>query len=125
MSAALLANDTARKSTPSLAASSSSLRALATPLWYFKITSSSRSLWGSGPSVDADTLAGQIAEIHDRLDGLQSGGSVSEGLEQRVEDLIGELDATPRLFFHPAVDYGANERLKPGVVARSGVQRNV
>lgn len=36
-----------------------------------------------------------------------------------------ELDATPRLFFHPAEDYGPNERLKPGVPARSGVQRNV
>jgi NAD(P)H dehydrogenase (quinone) len=35
------------------------------------------------------------------------------------------LDAAPRLFFHPAEDYGPNERLKPGVVARSGVQRNV
>jgi localization factor PodJL len=48
----------------------------------------------SGPSVDADTLAGQIAQIHDRLDALQTGGSVNAGLEQRVEDLIGELDAT-------------------------------
>ncbi len=35
------------------------------------------------------------------------------------------LDAAPRLFFHPAEDYGPNERLKPGVLARSGVQRNV
>jgi NAD(P)H dehydrogenase (quinone) len=35
------------------------------------------------------------------------------------------LDKTPRLFFHPASDYGPNERLKPGVVARSGVQHNV
>jgi len=35
------------------------------------------------------------------------------------------IDKAPRLFFHPASDYGANERLKPGVVARSGVQRNV
>ena len=35
------------------------------------------------------------------------------------------LDATPSLFFHPAEDYGPNERLKPGVLARSGVQRNV
>ncbi len=35
-----------------------------------------------------------------------------------------DIDATPRLFFHPAEDYGANERLKPGVLARSGVQRN-
>lgn len=35
------------------------------------------------------------------------------------------LDDTPKLFFHPAEDYGPNERLKPGVLARSGVQRNV
>ena len=35
------------------------------------------------------------------------------------------LDQTPHLFFHPAADYGPNERLKPGVVARSGQQRNV
>lgn len=36
-----------------------------------------------------------------------------------------EIDITPRLFFHPAEDYGPNERLKPGILARSGVQRNV
>lgn len=36
-----------------------------------------------------------------------------------------ELDTAPRLFFHPAEDYGPNERLKPGIVARSAVQRNV
>jgi NAD(P)H dehydrogenase (quinone) len=36
-----------------------------------------------------------------------------------------ELNRTPKLFFHPAEDYGPNERLKPGVLARSGVQRNV
>ena len=35
------------------------------------------------------------------------------------------IEQTPRLFFHPAEDYGANERLKPGVLARSGQQRNV
>ena len=34
------------------------------------------------------------------------------------------IDQTPRLFFHPAGDYGPDERLKPGVIARSGVQRN-
>jgi NAD(P)H dehydrogenase (quinone) len=44
-----------------------------------------------------------------------------EGLKQRLET----IDRTPRLFFHPAEDYGANERLRPGVVARSGQQRNV
>lgn len=37
---------------------------------------------------------------------------------------LGDLDAVPRLFFHPATDFGPNERLKPGVIARSGVQRN-
>lgn len=36
-----------------------------------------------------------------------------------------EFETTPRLFFHPKEDYGANERLKPGVLARSGVQRDV
>lgn len=36
-----------------------------------------------------------------------------------------EIDTTPRLFFHPKDDYGPNERLKPGVLARSGIQRNV
>ncbi len=35
------------------------------------------------------------------------------------------LHATPKLFFHPAEDYGPNERLKPGILARSGIQRNV
>lgn len=35
------------------------------------------------------------------------------------------ISATPRLFFHPAEDYGPNERLKPGILARSGQQRNV
>lgn len=36
-----------------------------------------------------------------------------------------DIEEAPRLFFHPAEDYGPNERLKPGVLARSGVQRNV
>jgi Flavodoxin-like fold len=35
------------------------------------------------------------------------------------------LEETPRLFFHSAADYGPNERLKPGIAARSGFQRNV
>jgi len=34
------------------------------------------------------------------------------------------VESTPRLFFHPLSDYGPDERLKPGVLARSGVQRN-
>lgn len=38
---------------------------------------------------------------------------------------LNQLDETPRLFFHPTEDYGPNERLKPGILARSGIQRNV
>ena len=34
------------------------------------------------------------------------------------------LDATEPLFFHPWDDYDESQRLKPGVVARSGVQWN-
>lgn len=41
------------------------------------------------------------------------------------KDRLESIDQTPRLFFHPAEDYGPNERLKPGVLARSGQQRNV
>ena len=32
------------------------------------------------------------------------------------------VGSSPRLFFHPASDYGPDERLLPGVVARSGFQ---
>lgn len=42
------------------------------------------------------------------------------GYKARLES----IDQTPRLFFHSAEDYGPNERLKPGVLARSGQQRN-
>lgn len=44
-----------------------------------------------------------------------------DAYRQRLETIA----ETPRLFFHPAQDYGPNERLKPGVLARSGQQRNV
>jgi NAD(P)H dehydrogenase (quinone) len=44
-----------------------------------------------------------------------------ETYRKRLED----IDDTPHLFFHSAQDYGKNERLKSGVLARSGVQRNV
>ena len=48
-----------------------------------------------------------------------------EGYLAAYRKRLGEIETTPRLFFHPAEDYGANERLKPGILARSGVQRNV
>ncbi|MCA8299589.1 NAD(P)H-dependent oxidoreductase [Burkholderia sp. AU30198] len=34
------------------------------------------------------------------------------------------LEQTPSLFFHPFEDYGTDQRLKPGVIARSGFQWN-
>ena len=39
-------------------------------------------------------------------------------------DRLATLDATEPLFFHPWDDYDESQRLKPGVVARSGVQWN-
>jgi NAD(P)H dehydrogenase (quinone) len=39
-------------------------------------------------------------------------------------DRLRHLDSAPRLFFHPSADYGPDERLRPGVVARSGFQHN-
>ena len=35
------------------------------------------------------------------------------------------LETDPRLFFHPAEDYGPDQRLRPGVVPRSGFQHAV
>lgn len=38
---------------------------------------------------------------------------------------LSNLDEAPRLFFHPLSDYGPDERLRPGVAARSGFQHNI
>jgi NAD(P)H dehydrogenase (quinone) len=48
-----------------------------------------------------------------------------EAYLQAYRQRLLDLEGAPKLFFHPAEDYGPNERLKPGVIARSGVQRNV
>jgi NAD(P)H dehydrogenase (quinone) len=56
-------------------------------------------------------------------------GRVGPEVRQRYLDdyraRLLDIEHAPRLFFHPAEDYGPNERLKSGVIARSGVQRNV
>lgn len=67
-----------------------------------------------------DVLPPFVAYMPGRLD--QAGRQAQ--LEAYAERLR-TIDATPRLFFHPADDYGPNERLKPGVLARSVVQKNV
>ena len=45
--------------------------------------------------IDADALAGQISDIHDRLDALHAETSSNAALERKVGDLVAELDATP------------------------------
>ncbi|CAN7355442.1 NAD(P)H-dependent oxidoreductase [Bosea sp. LjRoot9] len=67
-----------------------------------------------------DVLPPYVAYMPGRLD--QAGRAAQ--LDAYRERLL-TIDTTPRLFFHPASDYAPNERLKPGVLARSGVQRNV
>jgi NAD(P)H dehydrogenase (quinone) len=67
-----------------------------------------------------DVLSPFIAYMPSRL-ALEVRANYLEAYRQRLL----ELDTAPRLFFHPAEDYGPNERLKPGIPARSGVQRNV
>jgi NAD(P)H dehydrogenase (quinone) len=47
------------------------------------------------------------------------------GYLQAYRERLLNIGASPKLFFHPADDYGSNERLKPDVIARSGVQRNI
>ena len=55
-------------------------------------------------------------------------GNVPEGERKTyLEDyaaVLKEIDKVTPLFFHPREDYGDDQRLKPGVVARSGFQWN-
>ena len=60
---------------------------------------------GASAGVDADALASQIALIHDRLDALQSAGP-GAALEQRIADLVDELDATRRAMQAPSAPIG-------------------
>lgn len=51
----------------------------------------------------------------------------AEGRENYLADYaerLGQLQSTEPLFFHPWADYGPDQRLKPGVEARSGFQWN-
>jgi NAD(P)H dehydrogenase (quinone) len=67
-----------------------------------------------------DVLTPFIAYMPGRV-GQDRREAYLEAYRQRV---LG-IDSAPKLFFHRAEDYGPNERLRPGVIARSGVQRNV
>lgn len=67
-----------------------------------------------------DVLPPFVAYMPGRLDGTGRQAQL-DAYAQRLRT----IDTTPRLFFHPAEDYGPDERLKLGVLARSGIQRNV
>jgi NAD(P)H dehydrogenase (quinone) len=67
-----------------------------------------------------DVLTPMVAYMPGRV-GPEARQAYLEAYRNRLLDLEG----VAKLFFHPAEDYGPNERLRPGVVARSGVQRNV
>ncbi|NBA94883.1 NAD(P)H-dependent oxidoreductase [Pseudomonas sp. R5(2019)] len=47
-----------------------------------------------------------------------------EGYLADYAERLDQLDSTEPLFFHPWEDYGTDQRLKPGVKARSGFQWN-
>ncbi len=53
------------------------------------------------------------------------GAEERQGLLDRYAAELRALDSRRRLFFHPRQDYGPDERLRPGVSARSGFQHNV
>jgi NAD(P)H dehydrogenase (quinone) len=58
------------------------------------------------------------------MPGREDNSTCAARLEAYRQCLL-SLDQTTPLFFHPSEDYGPDERLKPGVSARSTVQRNV
>jgi NAD(P)H dehydrogenase (quinone) len=68
-----------------------------------------------------DVLAPFIAYMPRRV-GQAGREAYLEEYRKRLLDFWGPY---PSSSFHPVEDYGSNERLKPGVLARSGVQRNV
>ncbi len=67
-----------------------------------------------------DVLPPCVAYMPGREDDATRAGQL-EAYRQRLLS----LDQTEPLFFHPSADYGPDERLKPGIVARTAVQRNV
>lgn len=67
-----------------------------------------------------DVLPPCVAYMPGRLDAAGRAAQLATYRERLLT-----IDQTPRLYFHPAGDYGPNERLKLGVLACSGVQRNV
>ncbi|MGO4869033.1 MAG: hypothetical protein ACLPGW_00230 [Roseiarcus sp.] len=72
-----------------------------------------------GQGIDADALANQISQIHDRLDALQPDASSKSALDQHmVADLIAELDATRRtLQSMPKPDASSKSALDQHMVA--------
>ena len=66
-----------------------------------------------------DVLPPHVAYMPGKIDSDARAGYLTS-YQQRLLD----IEKTPKLYFHPLSDYGPDERLKPGVVARSGFQQN-
>jgi len=66
-----------------------------------------------------EVLAPQVAYMPGKISASERSGCL-DSYRRRLRD----IEHSPRLFFHPVGDYGDDERLKPGIVARSGFQRN-
>jgi len=64
-----------------------------------------------------DVLTPFVTHMPGRLTTEQRAGALA-----RYDDRLRALDSVPRLFFHPADDYGPDERLRPEVRPRSGFQ---
>jgi NAD(P)H dehydrogenase (quinone) len=60
-----------------------------------------------------------VAWMPGRVDAQERTGYLAAYRER-----LAAIDATEPLFFHPSSDYDETQRLRPGVVARSGVQWN-
>ena len=80
--------------------------------------------WFGMPAILKDWADRVLARGFAYLPGRGDNSTCAAQLEACRQHLL-SLDQTAPLFFHLSEDYGPNERLKPGVSARSSVQRNV
>jgi NAD(P)H dehydrogenase (quinone) len=64
-----------------------------------------------------DVLTPFVTHMPGKLTSEQRAGALA-----RYANHLRDIDAVPRLFFHPATDYGPDERLRPEVTPRSGFQ---
>jgi len=89
------------------------------PVWWFGMPAMLKG-WDGMPAYTGFTvLPPFVAWMPGRVDGAGRAAHLAAYRER-----LATLDATEPLFFHPWEDHDESQRLKPGVVARSGVQWN-